>query len=227
MENNGHTPNHVLSGSDKRILVIGDKENGQYYIGLANGTLDYNAHRLIKIDMNSFTDPDGVRMFNPDKAYVMMIGDYAYVVCEVDQWASTIPDSEKFGGANNRRRSFYRVNVSLLNDSNTSLVTFTKQLMNYQNSEGEWKYNQEFVDIAKNVIEVDGNGKKILKRCVYNFTTPPTTNNLGGPWRCQWFNMQDPSNKNKAAVKMFHNCRWQYNESDGQWRSLDGQGGGR
>lgn len=216
MENNGHTPNHVLSGSDNRILVIGDKENGQYYIGLANGTLDYNAHRLIKIDMNSFTDPDGVRMFNPDKAYVMMIGDYVYVVCEVDQWASTIPDSEKFGGANNRRRSFYRVNVSLLNDSNTSLVTFTKQLMNYQNSEGEWKYNQEFVDIAKNVIEVDGNGKKILKRCVYNFTTPPTTNNLGGPWRCQWFNMQDPSNKNKAAVKMFHNCRWQYNESDGK-----------
>lgn len=221
MMNNDDTPNHVLSGSNNRILVIGDKEKGNYYIGLANGTLDYNAHKLIKINKESFTDTDGTRMFNPDKAYVMLIGNYVYIICEVDTWAPTIPDNERFGGGNNRRRSFYRINVSDLSDPNITEVKFVKQFINYQNCEGEWKYNQEFVDIAKCIIEYDSTGKKILKRCVYNFTTPPTTNNLGGSWRCQWFNMEDPNNKNRATIRMFHNVRWQYNEGNaklaGDW----------
>lgn len=210
MENNGHVPNHILSGSSGRILVIGDKEAGQYYITLGNGTLDATSHLLIKMDMSAFIDSDGFNMWHPDKAYVMMIGKYVYIIAQQNAWYPGMPEQQRFGGNNDRRRSFYRIPVADLYKDTGEPIKFVKQLINYQNSEGEWLNNQEYVDVAKNVVEIDSNGKKILKRCVIGYDTPPDTAALGNPWRCQWFNMENPTNKNVAAIRMFHNTRYQY-----------------
>lgn len=221
MENNGHEPNHIISGSSGRILVIGDHEANQYYIALGNGTLDADSHQLKKINMDAFKDTTiGGTMWNPDQAYVMMIGDYVYIITAKSGWTPEVPDTERFGSSTYRATSFYRINITELSDSSVSEVNFVRQTMTYQDSEGEWNYNRQYVNIPKCVIEYDDEGNKVLKRLVFDFRKPPSNARLGDPWRCQWFNMENPDNKNQAAIRMFHNVRWQYSATSsnaGDW----------
>lgn len=208
MENAGDEPNHVVSGSNGRVLLLGDKERGQYYITLGNGTLDAQSHQLMKINMDVFVESDGVNMFNPDRAYVMMIGNWVYIIGQVDAWHPGATAAEKSFGQAYRRRSFYRIPVSDLYGTPGKVVNFVKQKMNYQNSEGTWFYNQDYVDVAKLVID-SSSGSYVVKSCVIDFDVPPDTLETG-PWRAQWFNMEDPNDKSKAAIKLFHNSRYTY-----------------
>lgn len=208
MENAGFEPNHVISGSSGRILVLGDKEKGQYYITLGNGTLDAQSHQLMKINMSAFIDSDNVNMWNPDRAYVMMIGNWVYIVAQVDAWWPGATADEKAYGAAYRRRSFYRIPVSDLYGTPGKEVTFVKQKMNFQNSEGTWFYNQDYVDVAKLVVDTSS-GSRVVKSCVIDFDPAPDTLETG-PWRSQWFNMEDPNDKTKAAIKLFSNSRYTY-----------------
>lgn len=208
MENAGFEPNHVISGSSGRILMLGDKEQSQYYITLGNGTLDSQGHQLMKVNMAAFIDTDGVNMFNPDRAYVMMIGNWVYVVAQIDTWYPGASADERAYGAAYRRRSFYRIPVSDLYGTPGKEVTFVKQKMNYQNSEGTWLYNQDYVDVAKLVFDTSSGTRKI-KSCVIDFDPAPDTLETG-PWRSQWFNMEDPNDKTKAHIKLFSNSRYTY-----------------
>lgn len=220
MENAGYTPNHCLSGSNERILVIGDKEAGQYYICLANGTLDADSHNLVKIDMGSFKDADDVDVWGKDSAYVFMVGDYVYIVgsqaSAAGSWPSSFPQEDRdIRGTQKtwRRCAFFRINKTDL-DGSKKEVSFVRQQITYQNSEGEWLYNQDNVNFCKDVWYIDeADGIKKLKRLVYEFTQPPNGYRLGDPWRRQYITVEDPSRKNIAAMRLFHSIRYTFSTS--------------
>lgn len=211
LNNAGVIPNHCIHGSDGRVLMIGDYENSQYFISLGNGTLDPNAHQMKKVDLSAFIDPVEGNVFDAFRSHVLLIGDWVYFIAQTNKWPKNYPEENKWApdAPNYRMRIFYRIPKSDLLDPNKSTVYFEKQKITYQDCEGNWHYNSDIVDPVPYVFGKDSSGNKIVKSLWFDWEVSFERIYLS-PYPCQWVYKEDPSNKNKANLKMLHGVLFFY-----------------
>lgn len=66
-------PNYVISGSNHKVLMLGDIDANKWYCTLTNGTLDMRSHHLVEIDIS------GCVHFNPENTTVHLMGGWVYL----------------------------------------------------------------------------------------------------------------------------------------------------
>lgn len=206
--------NHVIAGSSGQLLCIGDYEKRKYYIGLGNGTLDANSHTLKRIDNENFNDKVEGNVFDPYRSCVMLIGDYVYIIAQINKWPVNYPEEQKFGTkiSSYRTRIFYRANKSDLSDPSTSTITFVQQTINFDDLEGKRHFNQKIVDPVPTVIGTTADGKPYCKTMWVDFEVkdPTFTDIRLSPYHAQWIYKENPNDKTKAAIRFLHGIQYWY-----------------
>lgn len=208
--------NHIISGSSGLVVMLGDITKNQYYIGLGNGTLDYNSHVLKRIDIEDFRDSKEGMVFDAYRSCVMLIGDYVYIIAQTNKWPVDTPDSAKFNtSATYRMRMFFRANKADLSSGASDTIKFKKQSITYTDTDGNTHTEADTVEMFPYTIGKTSDGKPYCKRLMVDWEVidPNFTQIYLTPYHCQWLYKQNPSDKNKASVRMLHGIQyWYYGE---------------
>jgi len=74
----GFSPTTVIPGSSGELMMVADLKTSEYYLALANGTLEASAHQYVKMDMSAVWAKVGnTYKDNEDRTNILRVGDYA------------------------------------------------------------------------------------------------------------------------------------------------------
>jgi len=78
-------PTTVISGSNHRIIMVGNPKTPEWYLSLTNGTLDANAHQYTKLDMTEVDKIVPASLRNrEERMSIHLIGKYAILQCTIN-----------------------------------------------------------------------------------------------------------------------------------------------
>lgn len=78
LSSRGFTPTTVIAGSNADLIMVADLNTSEYYLALANGTLEASAHQFVKMDMSAVWAKVGATYKdNESRTNILRVGDYA------------------------------------------------------------------------------------------------------------------------------------------------------
>ena len=162
----GVAPDEIVTGSNSKVIMVGQYNTPNWYVALSNGTFNPSVHKYVKVDMTTVNTDMG----HADNYYR---GAWQATVHHMGDWIYLVQCVGKTDYGSNGDQYFYRVSVADIKAGKA--VKFNRVNLTYVDYEGVSRSNMTYFRMTTIVKDTSG-------RCTrFGFDlTPYSTNN--GAW---------------------------------------------
>lgn len=195
----------VVQGTNEKIIMVGEQWTNNWYVGLSNGTLDFNKHVMCKVDMSAVlarvTEQTGeTAIVDEYRLGIHYFGKWCYLLLSIDNIEG--PDI-----GSGSRIFFFRALTADIAKGGT--VKFNPINVSYDTVEGESFTNQAYLRPWKRVLDANG-------RCVQSYWKyiPYTTSQGNTGWKPINLSCYDESGATPALIRLQYYMQPNFTEGD-------------